>query len=323
MSNLICNIVWIPHYRGETEVHAGGFDYVAEHGYGHELLNFDPVGGKLFGYARAKNDTINITKLGAHRDDEFVDDVRVIFISTKPSHGPVVAGWYDGARVWRKAQPGLRTIPTRPDIPIDYLLEADADRAVLIPVEERNFDIPNRTKGFPGQSSVFFPSQHPEIAQWMKRFEKFHRKCLASKSTPQVFKRNAIGRKTDAVRNALVEQAAIETVISALGPLQRDRQRDNCGWDLEFRKGNTSICVEVKGASGIEVRAEVTPNEYRTVLRVKEGRFDEGEYRLAIVTDALGGRNLHLFSLTERGDWECEFTGKRISAVERVAAAFG
>ena len=101
-----------------------------------------------------------------------------------------------------------------------------------------------------------------------------------------------------------------------------DRQPDNCGWDLEFEKNGKRLCVEVKGNSGLLPRAEVSPNEYRTILKVMKGRFTEGEYRLAIVTDAFGGRKIHLFSYAVDKGWTCELTGISIKATERVAAVF-
>ncbi|MFC6499594.1 hypothetical protein ACFP8Z_18855, partial [Gemmobacter lanyuensis] len=95
MPNLICNVVWMPHYRGEADVHAGGFDYVSINGYGHELLNFDALNGKVYGFVQTRNSTVNINRLGAKPEDDFMDGVRVIFISTHEELGPVVIGWYE------------------------------------------------------------------------------------------------------------------------------------------------------------------------------------------------------------------------------------
>lgn len=321
MPNLICNIVWMPHYRGEADVHAGGFDYVSINGYGHELLNFDALNGKVNGFVQTKNSTVNITRLGAKFEDAFVDGVRVIFISTHEKLGPVVIGWYENARVWRHMQPGLRSVPTHPDVKIGYQFEASSDTAMLLPVSQREFAVPNRKKGFPGQSPVFFPDESEEMRGWMRKFEKY----FDEKNTGQADaskKPGGSGRSSDPERNALVEISAIEAVIAALGPVHRDRQPDNCGWDLEFLKDGTKLCVEVKGNSGVIPRAEVSPNEYRTIKAVMDGLFTEGQYRLAIVTDAFGGRNVHLFGFTADGRWVCERTGVSIKATESTAAIF-
>lgn len=321
MPNLICNLVWMPHYRGEADVHPGGFDYVSINGYGHELLNFDPMNGKVFGYVQTNNATVNITRLGAKAEDDFKDGVRIIFISTHEKLGPVVIGWYENARVWRRKQPGFRSIPTHPEIKIDFQFEANADSATLLPVSERVFDVPNRKKGFPGQSPVFFPDESEEIRPWMRKFEKYFDEKKAGLAATQK-KLGGAGRSSDAEHNALVEVSAIEAVIALLGPVYRDRQPDNCGWDLEFEKNGKRLCVEVKGNSGLWPRAEVSPNEYRTIIEVIEGRFTDGEYRMAIVTDAFGGRKIHLFSYAVSKGWTCELTGISITATERVAAVF-
>ncbi len=324
MPNLICNLVWMPKYRGEAEVHPGGFDYVSINGYGHELLNFDQINGKLFGFVQTRSGTINIDRLGAKPEDDCIDGVRIIFMSRHQALGPVLIGWYENARVWRKQQPGVRSIPTHPNIKIDYQFEAEADRAHLVPVAERTFKIPNRRKGFPGHSPVFFPDDYQEISAWMQKFETYFTE-IKSGSTDKTKsnKGSTTSRKVDAVRNALVEESAIEATIEMLGPEFRSRQPDNCGWDLEFDRNGKKLCVEVKGTSGLLPRAEVSPNEYRAIQRVADGTFGDSEYRLAIVTDALGCRKLHLFSMCADGTWACELTGASITATEKVAAVFG
>lgn len=321
MPNLICNIVWMPHYQGEAEVHPGGFDYVSENGFGHELLNFDALNGKVYGFVQTRNSTVNITRLGAKPDADFLDGVRIIFISTHPQLGPVVIGWYENARVWRRMRPGTRSVPVHPDVKITFQFETSSDNAFLLPMAERVLPIPNRKQGFPGQSPVFFPDESDEIRPWMRKFEKyFEEKKSGTAGIGR--KSKGSGRGTDAERNALVEVAAIEAVIAALGPVQSDRQLDNCGWDLEFLRNGKKLCVEVKGNSGLIPRAEVSPNEYRIIKEVVEGRFTEGHYLLAIVTDAFGGRKVHLFGYTDGNGWICELTGASITSTERVAAVF-
>ena len=53
-----------------------------------------------------------------------------------------------------------------------------------------------------------------------------------------------------------------------------------------------------------------------------EGRLTDGDYRLAIVTDAFGGRNVHLFAFTVDKGCICERTGASLNAAERIAAVF-
>jgi hypothetical protein len=78
--------------------------------------------------------------------------------------------------------------------------------------------------------------------------------------------------------------------------------------------------VEVKGLSGDILSAELTPNEYAAMKLAMSGGFSEGEYRLAIVRNALTAPELFLFAYAGGSQWKCELTSKFISVNERVAA---
>jgi len=77
---------------------------------------------------------------------------------------------------------------------------------------------------------------------WMRKFEKYFDE-KKSGQTSATKKSNGSGRSTDAEQSALVEISAIEAVIAALGPDYRDRQADNCRWDLEFERGEKSSAL--------------------------------------------------------------------------------
>src|SRR5205823_3723310 len=74
----------------------------------------------------------------------------------------------------------------------------------------------------------------------------------------------------------------------------RDRQKDNCGWDLESMRDTRPLCVAVKGLSGSEIIVELTPKEYAAMKLAMTGGFSEGEYRLAVVRNALTAPELLL-----------------------------
>ena len=78
------NTAWMERYEGllgnDKEIHGGG-SYVEEYGYGHEIFNFKKIGGKVYGYAQPRGYN-NLQRLGASEDDEFIDDVLVIFTAT-------------------------------------------------------------------------------------------------------------------------------------------------------------------------------------------------------------------------------------------------
>ena len=124
----------------------------------------------------------------------------------------------------------------------------------------------------------------------------------------------------DIAHNAAVEAAAIECVQKNLGP-SRDRQKDNCGWDLEFLANGRTLCVEVKGLAGAEIGVELTPNEYTAMKRAMDGAFTEGDYRLAIVCEALSKvPSFFLFRHEKDMCWRCERSQRQITVSQRIAA---
>ena len=72
-------------------------------------------------------------------------------------------------------------------------------------------------------------------------------------------------RPTYAATNRQVELRAIEVATRCLQEdrwiLVRDRQKDGCGYDLEFRRSDETIYVEVKGIKSSTVAFNITPKE--------------------------------------------------------------
>jgi hypothetical protein len=323
MPTLLCHIAWMPSYAGEADVHAGGHAYVRETGYGHELFNFMPFDGVCYGYVQSRSRTVDIRRLGADDDDTFLDDVTVIWTATSAEGERVIVGWYRSARIFRNEQVGSlkgREVQGRK---IGYYTQARAEDAVLVSAEHRDFSVPHHGKGLPGQSSVFYPedSEAPEMGVWLGRAMNFISTWTGNAAAGGSGATGTGWASTpDAAHNAAVEAAAIAFVRRCLGNETRDRQKDNCGWDLEFMRAGRSLCVEVKGLSGDEPVVELPPNEYAAMKRAMTGDFPEGEYRLAVVCNALTAPELFLFAHAGEKDWMCELASKRITVTERVAA---
>lgn len=323
----------MPHYAGEDEVHAGGFDYVREEGFGHELFNFMPIDGACYGFVQVRTGVINITRLGADNSDTFVDDVTVVWTAPHPDGGRVVVGWYSNARVYRNRQVGRVKGRRKAGERVGYFIYAAAENCVLVPADTRTFTVPHNRPGTPGQSSVFYPedSSSKEMEKWLKQVRAY----ISNWKGPVVGSAGidaapgsgtSLGNRgwrttPDAAHNAAVEAAAIALVRKHFGKLKQDRQKDNCGWDLEFSQGKRTLCVEVKGLSGSEIAIELTPNEYRAMRKAMTGTFSDGEYRLAVACEVLTTNpKLYLFAHESGMIWVCELTSQRLTAVEKTAA---
>ena len=225
MPDLICHLAWMVEYKGEDNVVAGGFDYVAETGHAHECRNFETDADTklVYGYVQAKSGTINIDRLGAAKGAESVGGVRVIFTATEPSSGQrLVVGYYIDATVYRCRRPGLRSLPLRERELIEHSIEVAEDNAFLIPVGNRTLGVPHHGKGLPGQSITFYPndSDSRELKRFLSAFDRFVATTPTHRARPAASKAGGGGgwpKSPDIERNARVEQAALDRLRDHLG----------------------------------------------------------------------------------------------------------
>jgi len=132
------NTGWLPEYQGEDVKIQNGGQYVADNdGDGHETHNFYQwENGNFYGCTPAGNREIHIERLGAGRNDEYIEGITVVFTATRPRRmngGRYIVGWYNNATVFRQ----------RPQHPYmkGFEFSINTIDAVLIPEGERNFQI--------------------------------------------------------------------------------------------------------------------------------------------------------------------------------------
>ncbi len=163
---LVCRITWMKEYRGITDkdIPVGGGSFVDENNDAYEKYNFLPQSdGLVHGFVETKShkiddtgrtqaNSIHIENLDVSANNRnTVDNVRVVFVSYNPNIGKtVIVGWYDNATVYRNRfeYNGIYTTMT-----------CKANNAHLIPVENRNFEIPKAGKETDfgiGQSNVWY-----------------------------------------------------------------------------------------------------------------------------------------------------------------------
>lgn len=156
MPLLFCNVGWMRNYNGidGDSIERGG-EY-NRHSVGHEVCNFSNTDGTLYGYVRPTGQ-IKLERLGGSKKDVSISGVTVVWTAGPETGGTVVVGWYKEATVYRDAQTLQKptAIQTRNGIS-SYRISAPADKAVLLPVEQRELIIPRATKGGIGQSNVWY-----------------------------------------------------------------------------------------------------------------------------------------------------------------------
>ena len=296
MSMVFFRIGWMECYQGpEGDRIAGGGRFVAENEWGGEIFNFQPFKGSVYGHVQPSGQTNDINRLGATDADDHVAGVLAVWVARKPEGGNYIVGWYTNAAVyreWQKPPPGSdRHIRDRTDMEY-YNVTALADDAVLLPSDERQFEIPRARRNRPGmgQSNVWYADNNDG------KVREFKRKVLEyiEKQSPPIADDIEVGtpRQLDPARRQEVERIAVERVTKHYekrGYEVESVERDNVGWDLEAVRGDRRRRLEVKGLSGSGARFELTPNEYRKMKKHRK------TYRICVVTDALGAPNLAIF----------------------------
>ena len=97
---IFLNVGSMSKYSGPGKIIGGG-KAVALQGYGHEMLNFKPFAGRMYGTAVTPGyGDIKLEKLGAAKGSDFVDGVLVVWGAKSK-----IVGWYRNARVFRRSQP--------------------------------------------------------------------------------------------------------------------------------------------------------------------------------------------------------------------------
>jgi hypothetical protein len=233
---------------------------------------------------------------GANAGDESIDGVDVVWIAREPERGGRrVVGWYRNATVYHHRQEFENyPSPQHSKDEIDtYRIRARSEDATLLPLEDRSdprFRL-GTGKGWIGHTNWWFPEQQSDPA--IKEFVRGLREFIDARGeyVPKPSVKSKWGGGSDIERKAKVEQAAIGEVKKHYHEyIVTSVEEENVGWDLEAksRNGGEAFCLEVKGLFGSELKVGLTPNEYRALVRHKEG--EKSYYRLCVVTEALSDK---------------------------------
>lgn len=312
-SNIIfLRIAWMTDYRGRTrsDTPKGAGSFVDEYEDGGEVCNFYKIGTKYYGFARVQgNKNIRLQRLGADVNDEYLDDLTIIFFAKNPdTGGQYIVGWYKNARLYKAVQHLKRGL--RKDHP-EY--KSVASSVHLVDESDRWFDIP---QDGPGQSNVWYVTEYHD--------QSYLNSVLKYIQNPTPKQRRASmpkGKGTPWQKDLEIKKAVEISAMSITAQYYEARgftvayvHEENLGWDLEARKGRTTLLLEIKGLSGGFSTVELTPNEYSKARRK--------DFRLCVVSNALDKKQntLSIFYY-EAGKWR-DKTGRILSVKEYVSARF-
>lgn len=314
---IFLNIGWMENYQGNDGVDKieGGGSYVQENKFGHEVYNFLPHDGFVYGFVQTpRSSTFHIERLGADIKDNSIDDVLAVWVANRPKVGSVIVGWYKNATLFREYQYSDNLNRNFKDEKVGYNVKAKIEDATLLPKDERVFHI-KRGKGGMGQSNVWYASQESNEDFKKEVLEYVYNNILPLNDENK--RKKTISRQVDTYKRQKIEVTAINHTIKyyeKYGYTVESKEKDNLGWDLEASLDNIKLKIEVKGLSQENVAIELTPNEYKKMNKFKEN------YRISVVTNALKKPTLKLFSFNdEEGIWQ-DKNGNKLEIEEKISA---
>lgn len=287
---IFLRVTWMKRYKGpKGDPPKGGGKHIEEYGEGGEMFNFRNENGKAFGYTQSWS--INLNRLEAQGKELHKDNVTVVWFARNPQYGgQYIVGWFPNARVYRKKQKGN----LGKERSGWYNVEAKYSKCVLIPEDEREFELKNPP---PGQNFVWYGHEKMSAGQLKEVWDYInHRKI------PPINKKSKHGRafQPDIEKRLRVEKNAVNIAIRYFETRNFKIERVeklNKGWDIEATKNARKFNIEVKGFSGEEVFVELTPNEFLPFSRRKKN------YILFIVTKALDKKPKHYYFRIVRNKW--------------------
>jgi hypothetical protein len=319
---LFCRVAWMDHYEGVgSDTMSGGGAYVAEHGFGHEMFNFQrfqdavygfvqPSGGRKDNWEEAR---INLPRLGASSSDNSMTGVFVVWVATAPAGGSFIVGWYRNVTVYRDHQTApVGSNRRHGDINCGYYIVARSMDAVLLPPDERVVAVPRGGGGI-GQSNIWYADDQEQ--HWQFRLEVLEYANTRQRPTSAPIAGGA--RQPDPLLRQRVEEAAVRTTsayFDSLGYRVDSVERDNLGWDLEAALGQRLLRLEVKGLSGPQIVVDLTLNEYAAMQEYRDS------YRVCVVTNAIADPCLEVFSYSAETDRWQNPAGRVLNIQEIVAA---
>jgi len=270
-------IAWMKDYKGitDTDIPKGAGSYVAQNKTGEEIHNFLAQDGKYYGFARIHGGAnINITKLGASKEANHINNVTVVFFATNPTYrSQYIVGWYKNATLFKSLQ---KVKHGNGDIQ-NYVTSCKVADGKLLPLKERNYEVTG-----PGQTNLWYPQAYLKNDQLKKLLTYLNES--SSKRKPEPKPARGRGWLIDAELRKKIEVAAMDATadwFEQKGFEISDVHKENKGWDLEASKDKITLHLEVKGTQNNFNGIEVTANEYKNIKKKSKS------FRLCIVSNAL------------------------------------
>jgi hypothetical protein len=210
---LFCKTGWMQRYAGlDDDELIGGGSFVDDNHFGGEIYNFhESIIGECHGYVVQPGYGINIQRLDARPDDDYCENILVVFIASEPyKKGVKIVGWYKDATVYKNYQePVEESIRDQEDGTV-YNIVAKTKDVFLLPEHKRSFEIYRATKhrcGY-GRSNLWYADSGVESQEIVENVIKYIKTCEDSGIDNQItlFNYNIVLKKPFAlIRDANVQ----------------------------------------------------------------------------------------------------------------------
>jgi Domain of unknown function (DUF3883) len=295
---IFLNVGWMSEYSGLDKITGGG-KAVAIQGYGHEMLNFKPFAGRMYGTAVTPGfGDINLERLGAAKGSSFVDGVLVVWVAKSR-----IVGWYRNARVFRRSQqPPKNSGRSYKSHSIGYRMTAVQSFCTILDPDARHFPVPRAREREHAMGRYIWYAEGASNRAFRKKVLRY---VAAGGQVPvhgkgKKTKHGGGGHQSDLQKKTKVEQSAIDLTTGHFEKLNyviETVEYDNVGWDLNavHSQSGARLRLEVKGLSGEGVNVELTPNEYKMMKKHKQ------TYRICVGTNCLeqSHRRLAVFAFND------------------------
>lgn len=207
---LYCRIGWMNSYNGlingDTIKNGGSYN---RDNVGHEIYNFSSYDGKYYGYVQPVNwSSINIDRISGEKENDFIDDVLVVWVATRDNYGQVVVGWYNNARVYRHYQTipdevlekrGLKTH-------VDYRIYSE-EATLILPIEKRNLIIYGM-----GQSNIWYGNEemNSKVFEFIESFDT-NREMEINKINENLS--TLVGQEKEIITKARINQGLFRNIM--------------------------------------------------------------------------------------------------------------
>jgi len=227
---LFLNIGWMKNYRGlkDGDRIEGGGNFVTQNGFGHEVFNFQPINGKMFGFvepkttsARHGRNSLHLEKIeqsAAGKDQ--IDGVLVIWTALQPeTKGTLIVGWYKNATVYRNEQSDIKRPFNNENL--GYFIEANGKDCVLLAENYRTKKVPRMGKGWMGRSNIWY-ANYPNVINYRQGvFDYINENSSPANDVSNVYQPDLDVRKSAEV----VPTGRVKIDFKIKKPTQKDFQK--------------------------------------------------------------------------------------------------